>query len=38
VRKGYEAFGLISNIDRTGKPFVTMEQLRSLAKTIVSRM
>ncbi len=38
VRKGDEAFGLISNLDRTGKPFVTMEQLRSLAKTVVSRM
>jgi hypothetical protein len=38
VRKGDEAFGLISNLDRTGKPFITMEQLRSLAKTVVSRM
>jgi hypothetical protein len=38
VRKGDEAFGLISNLDRTGKPFVTMEHLRLLAKTIVSKI
>jgi hypothetical protein len=38
VRKGDSAFGLISNLDRTGKPVVSMEQLKALANTILSRM
>lgn len=38
VRKGESAFGLISNVDRTGKPVVTMDQLKALAKTVLSRM
>ena len=38
VRKGDAAFGLISNLDRAGKPVVSMEQLRALASTILSRM
>lgn len=38
VRKGDAAFGLISNLDRAGKPVVSMDQLTSLAKTILSRM
>ena len=38
VRKGDAAFGLISNVDRTGKPVVSMEQLQALAKIILPRM
>jgi hypothetical protein len=38
VRKGDSAFGLISNLDRAGKPAVSMEQLKALATTILSRM
>jgi hypothetical protein len=38
VRKGDSAFGLISNVDRAGKPAVSMEQLKALANTILSRM
>ncbi len=38
VRKGDSAFGLISNVDRAGKPLVSMEQLKALASTILSRM
>ena len=38
VRKGDSAFGLISNVDRAGKPVVSMEQLKALASAILSRM
>jgi hypothetical protein len=38
VRKGDSAFGLISNLDRAGKPIVSVEQLKALAKTILPRM
>jgi hypothetical protein len=38
VRKGDSAFGVISNVGASGKPVVSMEQLKALAKTIVSRM
>ncbi|HEX4568281.1 MAG TPA: hypothetical protein VH138_16715 [Vicinamibacterales bacterium] len=38
VRKGDSAFGLISNLDRAGKPVVSMEQLKALANTILSGM
>lgn len=38
VRKGDAAFGLISNLDRAGKPVVSMDQLKTLAKTVLSRM
>lgn len=38
VRKGDSAFGVISNLDRTGKPIVSMEQLQALAKIVLSRM
>jgi hypothetical protein len=38
VRKGDSAFGLISNLDRSGKPLVSMEQLQALAKAVLSRM
>jgi hypothetical protein len=38
VRKGDSGFGLISNLDRAGKPVISMEQLKALAKTILPRM
>ncbi len=38
VRRGEEAFGLISNVDASGVPRVTMDQLTALAKLVVSRM
>jgi hypothetical protein len=38
VRKGDAAFGLISNLDATGKPGVSMEQLKALAKIVLARM
>jgi len=38
VRKGNDAFGLISNLSASGKPVVTMDQLKALAQTILSRM
>ena len=38
VRKGNDAFGLISNVSASGKPVVTMDQLKALAKTVLSRM
>lgn len=38
VRKGDSAFGVISNVDRAGKPVVSMEQLKALARTVLSRM
>jgi hypothetical protein len=41
VRKGQTAFGLIANVDfssRAGKPAVTMDQLKALAKIVLSRI
>ncbi|HEX4566657.1 MAG TPA: hypothetical protein VH138_08485, partial [Vicinamibacterales bacterium] len=38
VRQGDGAFGLISNVDATGKPVVSMEQLKALAKMVLARM
>lgn len=38
VRRGDDAFGLISNVDAAGKPRITLEQLKALASTILSRM
>jgi len=38
VRKGDAAFGLISNLDASGKPVVTMEKLKAIAKAVLTRM
>ena len=38
ARKGDSAFGIISNLDKTGKPVLSMEQLKALARTVLSRM
>jgi hypothetical protein len=38
VRKGDRAFALISNVDATGKPVVSMEQLKALAKMVIARI
>jgi hypothetical protein len=38
VRKRDMAFGVISNVDASGKPFVTMDQLKAIATIVLSRM
>jgi hypothetical protein len=38
VRKGDAGFGVISNVDASGKPYVTMEQLKTIASAVLSRM
>jgi hypothetical protein len=38
VRKGEQAFGVISNVEASGKPYVTMDQLKAIANAILSRM
>jgi hypothetical protein len=38
VRKGDAAFGLMSNLDPTGKPAVSMDELKALAEAVLSRM
>lgn len=38
VRKGDVAFGVISNVDASGKPFVTMDQLKAIASAVLARM
>ena len=38
VRKGDAAFGLISNVDATGKSVVSLDQLKALAKIVLARM
>src|SRR5437764_700461 len=38
VRKGDGAFGLISNVGASGKPVVSMDQLKALAAIVLSRM
>jgi hypothetical protein len=38
VRKGDAAFGLISNVDATGKPIISMPQLTALARIVLARM
>lgn len=38
VRKKDSAFGLISNVTLTNAPIVTMDQLKAIAKIVLSRM
>jgi hypothetical protein len=38
VRKGDAAFGVISNVDASGRPLVTMDQLKAIATIVLSRM
>ena len=38
VRKGDAAFGVISNVDASGKPRIAMEQLKAIAALVLSRM
>jgi len=38
VRKGDAAFGVISNVDASGKPVVTMDKLKAIAQAVLARM
>jgi len=38
VRKGDAAFGLISNVEATGKPRIPMDQLKAIARMVLARM
>jgi hypothetical protein len=38
VRKGDAAFGVISNVDASGKPRIAMDHLKAIAALVLSRM